>query len=327
MPAGAPTDEADRPLISIVVCTYNRAQLLPGTIESLLKQRYSPVEIVVLDDGSTDATRDVLGRYGDRLRFASQPNAGIAIARTQAAHLARGELVAFHDDDDPMPENRLEVLQEALRRFPQAVMAVGDWAFVDDKGSPTGERWLPESGSSAPRLIEDGYAGVLWPTLPVAPHTTLFRRSDGEAIGWFDREFRYAGEDKDFFARLALRGPVVYVPRVVSYLRRGSDHESVTSNRLRTAYWSLLLYRKHLETARGRDQRLFRRLRQRIRKSLEQVVRLVALERCRPEFLPDGFADEWLACMGVRERVFYRWRMYVRRPLFRRWRATADSDS
>jgi hypothetical protein len=155
----------------------------------------------------------------------------------------------------------------------------------------------------------------------------LFRRSDGEAIGWFDGDFRYAGEDKDFFARLALRGPVAYVPRVVSYLRRGSDHESVTSNRLRTAYWSLLLYRKHLETARGRDQRLFRRLRQRMRKSLEQVVRLVALEGCRPEFLPDGFADEWLACIGARERVIYRWRMNVRRPLAHRWRGNAGSDS
>lgn len=311
------SNEAELPLISIVMCTYNRAHLLPETIQSLLMQRYSPVEIVVLDDGSTDDTVQVLKGYGDRLRFASQPNSGIAIARTRAAGLARGELIAFHDDDDPMPDDRLTSLYEGLSRFPEAVMAVGDWAIVDHLGAPTGERWLPESGDSEARLVIDGYGGVLWPRLPVAPHTTLFRRSDGEAIGWFDETLRYAGEDKDFFARLALRGPIVYVPQIVSYLRRGRDHQSVTSNRLRTAYWSLLLYRKHLDTARSRDTRLFRRLQQRMRKAIEQIMKLLDLDERRPEFLSAAFPADWLRLVGARERVTYSWHMYVRLPLIR----------
>ncbi len=312
--------EPDRPLISIVVCTYNRAHLLPDTIDSLLAQRYAPAEIVVLDDGSTDSTLEVLHRYRDRIRFASQPNAGIAVARSEAAGLANGELIAFHDDDDPMPGNRLVTLQAALRRFPEAVMAVGDWALVDDRGSPTGSRWLPESESREARLIEDAYRAVLWPTLPVAPHTTLFRKSDGDAIGWFDPQFRLAAEDKDFYARLARLGPAVYVPEVVSYLRRDPAHESVTGDEMRTAYFSMLLYRKHLQTARQEDRRLFLRLQQRLRKSLEQIDRRARVEALPTEFLQPGFLDAWLPLIGMRERLVYRWRRSIRSRLRRGFR-------
>lgn len=313
--SGAAGNEAGCPLISIVVCTHNRAHLLPGTIESLLAQRYSPAEIVVLDDGSTDSTPEVLDAYRGRIRFASQPNAGIAIARSEAARLAAGEFIAFHDDDDPMPADRLVTLQSALRRFPAAVMAVGDWALVDEHGNLTGSRWLPESGSTEARLVEDAYRSVLWPTLPVAPHTTLFRKSHGDAIGWFDPQFRFAAEDKDFFARLARLGPVVYVPEVVSYLRRDPDHVSVTGNEMRTAYFSLLLYQKHLRIAQEEDRLLFRRLQERMRKNLEQIDARSRIETLPAEYFPPGCVEEWLSQVGLRERLVYRWRRSIRSRL------------
>ncbi|MEQ8857287.1 MAG: glycosyltransferase family 2 protein [Pseudomonadales bacterium] len=310
--SGPDSAESERPLISIVVCTFNRAHLLPGTIGSLLAQRYSPAEIVVLDDGSTDSTLEVLRGYGDRIRYASQPNRGIAVARTEASRLARGELIAFHDDDDPMPADRLVLLHSALSRFPEAVMAVGDWALVDGQGLPTGSRWLPDAGRRDPCLIEDSYRAVLWPTLPVAPHTTLFRKSHGDAVGWFDPQFCHAAEDKDFFARLALLGPVVYVPEIVSYLRRDPSHESVTGNEPRTTFFAMQLYRKHLETARKTDRPLLRRLRQRLRRSLEWIDRRSRLVDLPVEYFPDGYLDEWLPLIGMRERMIYRWKRTVR---------------
>lgn len=313
--SGEAGNEPELPLISIVVCTHNRAHLLPGTIESLLAQRYSPAEIVILDDGSTDSTPQVLEAYRGRIRFASQANAGIAVARSEAVRLADGEFIAFHDDDDPMPADRLVTLHAALRRFPEAVMAVGDWALVDERGNLTGSRWLPESGSAEARLVEDAYRAVLWPTLPVAPHTTLFRKSHGDSIGWFDPQFRYAAEDKDFFARLARLGPVVYVPEVVSYLRRDPAHVSVTGNEMRTAYFSLLLYRKHLRIAQEQDPPLFRRLQARVRKSLEQIDARSRIESLPAEYFPPGFVEEWLSQVGLRQRLVYRWRRSIRSRL------------
>jgi len=87
----------------------------------------------------------------------------------------------------------------------------------------------------------------LWPKVPAAPHTTLFRKVDGEKIGWFDQQFSDASEDKDFFARLGQLGPVVYVPKIVSYYRRGHDG-SLTSNHVRVAYRQFLLFEKHLKS-------------------------------------------------------------------------------
>ncbi len=197
-----------------------------------------------MDDGSTDDTPAVMARYGDHVTYHRLAvNGDIADARS-TCRLARGELIAFQDDDDLMPPDRIATLHDALCRFPTAVYAVGDMAIIDESGQRTGRRWLPERTDGQTRLITDSYAAVLWPTLPVLPHTTLFRRADGERIGWFDETFRYAAEDKDFFARLAQLGPVVYVPEVVSLVRRG--HASLTHNSMRTEYWAMHLYRKHL---------------------------------------------------------------------------------
>ena len=159
---------------------------------------------------------------------------------------------------------------------------------------------------------------MLWPTLPVLPHTTLFRRTDGERIGWFDETFRYAAEDKDFFARLAKLGPVVYVPEVVSLVRRG--HASLTRNSMRTEYWAMHLYRKHLDELRregGQTAALQRRLQWRIGLSLQRIAahRSAGIEL--PDYMPADYVRQWLPLTGVRDRINYRWQTWLRQPLRR----------
>ena len=121
------------PLVSIIICCYNRAHLLPQTMASVFAQAYKPVEIVVVDDGSTDNTQEVMASYGNKIRYKRQENQGIASARTTGCRLARGELIAFQDDDDPMRPDRIGVLYEALRQETSAVMAVGDLAIIRAK--------------------------------------------------------------------------------------------------------------------------------------------------------------------------------------------------
>jgi len=301
------------PLISIVVCTYNRANLLRQTIESILAQRYEPVEIVVVDDGSTDNTQELMARYANIVRYFRQENQGIASVRNIGCHLAKGEFIAFQDDDDLMLPDRLVVLYEALCRHPSAVLAVGDWAVIDNDGNLTGRRWMNPIDEEKDILIEDGYTAVLWPKVPAAPCTTLFRRIDGDRIGWFDNMFTHSSEDKDFFARLGKLGPFVYVPKVVNYLRRG--HESLTSNRALQLYRQLRLFEKHLSSADPHLKSLRKRLQYRVLLQVRQIASYIQEEPHQSDEIPPDYLGRVLSLMGFWNRLRYRWFSLVKLPL------------
>ena len=90
----------ENPSVSVVIATYNRAQFLPETIDSVLHQRFQDFELIVVDDGSTDGTREVLGAYGARLRYIYQENCGPSAARNLGVRNARGAWIAIQDSDD-----------------------------------------------------------------------------------------------------------------------------------------------------------------------------------------------------------------------------------
>lgn len=286
-------------------------------MNSIFAQKFAPVEIVVLDDGSTDGTDKLMAGYGDKVRYHWQENQGIAVARTNACRLAKGEFIAFLDDDDLMPPDRLPLLYDAMCRYPGSVLAVGDWLVIDGEGRPTGKRWLPEGklAKDEPLLIEDGYSAVLWPKVAATPHTTLFRRADGEDIGWFDECFLYASEDKDFFARLARLGPVVYVPEIVSYYRRG--HDSLTAQAIRLEYGSLFMFKKHLKMAGPDHEALRRRLRSRISMALKRIASYRSEGAPWPETVPVDYLGDWLPMLKLVDRLRYLGYAYVKLPLKR----------
>ncbi len=295
----------NRPLVSLIICCYNRAEWLPLTLESALSQRYRPVEIIVLDDGSEDGTAELMAGYGDRIRYHRQENQGIAAARSNACRLATGEFITFLDDDDLMPPDRIERLLGALRQHPSAVFAVGDLAYIDEKGEPTGKRWLPENhyGTEENILFEHGDEAVLWPRVAALPHTTLFRRADGERIGWFDGRYRFAAEDKDFYARLGRLGPVVYVPHVVSLYRQG--HASLTRNAMRTWSSQLQLFENHLAALEPDRAAFRRRLQWRILTTLKQMERYRAAEGSGN--VPEDDRSRALALLPWQDRMRYYW--------------------
>lgn len=105
-------------LVSVVMPVYNRERYVAEAIESLLGQSYRPLEIVVVDDGSTDGSADVARRYGPTVRCELQPHGGIAAARNRALALARGQYLAFLDSDDLWEEGQLVVQMEVLRSRP-----------------------------------------------------------------------------------------------------------------------------------------------------------------------------------------------------------------
>lgn len=235
------------PLVSIVIPTHNRRRYIPLTMKSVLAQGYKPVEVVVVDDGSTDGTREWLESLGERITLLTQVARGVAAARNVAVRAARGDFIAFQDDDDLMPPDRIATLLALLHEHPEAVLATGDYEVIDEYGHSKGERWfpLPKEGGQRVQIHGDGQEAILWPRVPAVPHTTLFRRSDGERAGWFDESFRYACSDADFLARLGKLGAVVHVPKIVSHYRRG--HRALWKDEIRANYSRLQLWLKHLE--------------------------------------------------------------------------------
>jgi glycosyltransferase involved in cell wall biosynthesis len=310
------------PLVSIVIPTHNRLDYLPLTLDSVFAQSYEPVEIIVIDDGSTDGTQKWLSSLGSRIRLLTQASQGVAIARNAAVREARGEFIAFQDDDDLMASERIRILMMELEAFPDAVMATGDYALIDHKGVPTGRRWLPapKGGRVCSNPLRDGHEAILWPRIPAVPHTTLFRKADGEKVGWFDPSFRYACSDADFLARLGRLGPVVHIPEVVSYYRRG--HRAIWSGELKANYSRLQLWLKHLPE-RPDNPALQERLRERMFGALKAISRGEA----KGEFVASAddllcYREEAIRAIGTRRALQLAYFQRVSLPARRALRLT-----
>lgn len=122
------------PSVSVIIPTYNRAQYLSQAIDSVLRQTIADLEVIVVDDGSTDHTQDVLRRYGDRIRCVRTPNGGIAHARNVGMLQARGRYLTFLDSDDLLYRYALELQTSLLERFPSVSMVCAEVTGFDDHG-------------------------------------------------------------------------------------------------------------------------------------------------------------------------------------------------
>ena len=134
-----------RPLISVVIPTFNRKQQVQAAVQSVLAQTYPEFEVIVVDDGSTDGTSQALetlisqeGRNGSRVRYFFRPNQGQSTARNKGIEKARGELVAFLDSDDIWLPEKLEWQVRALEQFQDKCCAcITDARLVDSLGMDT----------------------------------------------------------------------------------------------------------------------------------------------------------------------------------------------
>ncbi|MDA8174634.1 MAG: glycosyltransferase [Nitrospiraceae bacterium] len=311
-------ETAEKPLVSVVICTYNRAGMLKDALTSVMAQRYKPAETVVIDDNSTDNTSAVISEFADKIRYLRLEKRGMESNINYACKkIARGRFIAINDDDDLMHPDRITMLYDALRRYPQAVLAVGEAEMLDAEGNKTGFRTtLSADGiKSGPFLLENGYKAILWPLISPTTCATLFRRSDGERAGWYDERFTRCG-DTDFFGRLALLGPVVYVPKVVAYYRKG--HQSKWSNNdinnMVCEYNNIILFEKHLGLANG-NREMKKRLQERM---LHSMKRLAFLER-KTGGMPDDIRRDRLitgrSLLNARGRIAYQLYAGVKLPV------------
>jgi len=221
----------DTPLVSVVVPTFDRAHSIGAALDSVLAQTYPSVETIVVDDGSTDGTSEVLAGYGDRIRVLRQQNRGPSCARNTGIRAATGRIAAFLDSDDLwMPcklERQVAVMLEHGERAPCCIVNA---RMVSTHG---GSRMSFDLARLKPRAEQGLWINVL----EVLSTRFLFFtqavavwRSALERVGGFD-EGLWTMEDHDMALRLALEGPWGYVrePLVVYH----QDHPTSLATRAR----------------------------------------------------------------------------------------------
>lgn len=210
------------PLVSVVIPNHNYAGYLGAAIDSALAQSYSNVEVIVVDDGSTDGSEAVARRYGQRVRWIAQPRQGVSAARNRGIAASRGELVAFLDADDLWRPEKLARQVEQLRTPAVGVVGCG-LAFISPAGDALGESVSGASG----RVLED-IALLRWPGAPGFGSTALVRKACFDRVGLFDTELSTAA-DWDLWRRIACHYEMGMVrePLALYRVHRSSMHRNL----------------------------------------------------------------------------------------------------
>ena len=237
--------------VTVIVPVYNRLQYLREAIDSVLRQTYPKIEIIVVDDGSPLDPAPVIESYGNRIRFTRKPNGGLASARNWGIERANGDYLLFLDDDDFLEPDAVETLVNALRGSEGGVWAAGKYAYVDAEGKPTG-RVHGVTYSSG-----DVYERMIFNNLMGAPSVVLVRRDAIRALGCFDESFLLS-EDWDMWLAMAREHSLVAVDKRVSNYRVHGQQISRTQWGRHLEYHIRVL-RKHQAKARQGMSGLFER--------------------------------------------------------------------
>ncbi len=207
------------PLISVHMPVYNAEPYVGEAVESILAQTCPDFEFIIINDGSTDRSLDILRRHADeddRIRLVSRPNAGIGRTRNEALNLARGEFFAVMDADDVSLPQRFARQVEFLRSHPDHVAVGTAVLMVDPDGDPIREWIFHADHDEIDRAHMEGHGGAL--THP----SSMMRREAVVALGGYREELAPA-EDYDLFLRLAERGRIANLPEVLFKYRQHSN--------------------------------------------------------------------------------------------------------
>lgn len=207
------------PLVSACMGAYNRADFIGAAIDSVLAQSYANLEVVVVENVSTDDTARVLEGYGDRIRLIRRTThaTACAVSRNQAAQAARGRYIAFIDSDDIWYPDKIQRQVAYMEAHPEAALCHTYCRVINDQSEPLGVRHqgsIPPTGAYFRALLDH-----CWITISSA----MVRRDIFEEVGWFNETglFAHCGDDYEFFLRVAARHPIAFLDEILAGYRRG----------------------------------------------------------------------------------------------------------
>jgi glycosyltransferase involved in cell wall biosynthesis len=208
----------DNPTVSVIIPTYNRAGMLTAAIDSVLAQDFTDFELIVVDDGSTDDTPQVLKAYGAKIKVIRQRNQGVSAARNRGIAAACGRLIAFLDSDDLWLPGKLTIQIDFFKTTPEALIC------------QTEEIWVRNGVRVNPKERHRKYSGMIFErslTLClVSPSAVMARPGLFEKFGLFDESLP-ACEDYDMWLRVSCRYPV-YLIRTPLIIKRGGHADQLS---------------------------------------------------------------------------------------------------
>ncbi len=200
-------------LVSIITPTYNRADFIGEAIKSVLSQTITDFELLIVDDGSQDDSREIIQKFVDqdsRVKYFYQENQGQSVARNLALGKAGGEFICFLDSDNYWPENRLEKSLAAFEKFPDADIVYGDCITINEAGDIISHDNMKRySGRVAALLLKDNF---------ISMNTTMTRRKCFNEMGGMSGKRRVA-DDYDLWLKFSAKYVFQYIPEYLAYYR------------------------------------------------------------------------------------------------------------
>jgi len=193
------TKNPKKPLVSVIIPTYNRGWIVKEAIDSVLDQDFTDYELIVVDDGSDDNTPEILAGYGGVITILHQSNKGVSSARNCGVAAASGQLIAFLDSDDLWLPGKLSTQVKFFKDHPDAVI------------NQTQERWIRNGVRVNPKQRHHKFSGMIFEhslaLCLVSPSAVMIKKSLFDEVGGFDEQFP-ACEDYDLWLRVSCRYPV-----------------------------------------------------------------------------------------------------------------------
>jgi glycosyltransferase involved in cell wall biosynthesis len=211
------------PAVSVVIATYNRARYLSETIDSVLGQNFTDFELIIVDDGSTDDTGNLVGAYRSKIRYVHQENRGPSAARNSGVRHARGSWISIQDSDDLCAPNHLETLYGYAKNHPECGMVFANGAYLNG-AEHARDTIIPRAKSR--RLAESG-VGLqdLFDKSIVRLQAALISKACYDALPGHDERLRIS-MDLDLAFRIHNRYRVAYLDEIVFYYRKHEGNSS-----------------------------------------------------------------------------------------------------
>ena len=216
------------PRISVIIPTFNRAHLLPRSIDSLLSQTLSAHSVVIVDDGSTDGTENLVCEKYPEITYLKQNNLGVSAARNAGIAATSDEWLAFLDSDDEWLPEKLQFQIDALEAEPEMMVCHTD------------DIWIRNGKHVNPMKKHNKHGGWIFdkclPLCCISPSSVIIHRSVLDEIGFFDQSLP-ACEDYDLWLRVASSYPVLYISEKLVVKHGGHQ------NQLSEKYWGMDRFR------------------------------------------------------------------------------------
>lgn len=224
-------------LVSVIIPTFNNAHLIGETVQSVFLQTHRPLEVIFVDDGSTDSTRDTVDEFREKyssdpafeIRYFFQGNKGGAIARNLGITKSRGEYIQFLDSDDLLSENKIALQMDAQKNLPEKTTAYGSWRYFEKHETSYRLYKLYDERKTENQLL-NWISGWFVPS-----HAILWRRSDIATLGPWDESLK-ADQDGEYALRFLMAGgSFAFVENNTAYYRQSRNLKKVKSTVSRQA--------------------------------------------------------------------------------------------